>query len=234
MPPNSTTIPVYLEVGQKRVFAGALDWPGWLVSGRDEASALQALFDAGARYAKVLRGTRLGFTAPKALDALNVVERVKGNTSTDFGAPNVPPSRDERLVDATELQRLETLLRASWRAFDAAAKGAVGKELRKGPRGGGRDLDGITRHVLSAEAGYLSALGWKFKHDEKGALGVEKRRTRAAIIAGLAASVRGEIPAIGPRGGQRWQPRYFVRRTVWHVIDHTWEIENRLREEEEA
>jgi len=36
---------VYLETGQKRVFAAAVDWPGWCRSGRDEASALQALCD---------------------------------------------------------------------------------------------------------------------------------------------------------------------------------------------
>ena len=35
---------VYLEVGSKRVFAGAVDWPGWCRSGRDEATALEALF----------------------------------------------------------------------------------------------------------------------------------------------------------------------------------------------
>jgi hypothetical protein len=27
---------VYLETGQKRVFAAAVDWPGWCRSGRDE------------------------------------------------------------------------------------------------------------------------------------------------------------------------------------------------------
>ncbi len=32
---------------------------------------------------------------------------------------------------------------ASWTAFDATAEAAAGHELRKGPRGGGRDLDKI-------------------------------------------------------------------------------------------
>mgnify|MGYP003380452358 CR=1 FL=1 len=35
-------ISVYLEIGQKRTFAGAVDWPGWCRAGRDEAAALQA------------------------------------------------------------------------------------------------------------------------------------------------------------------------------------------------
>jgi hypothetical protein len=55
--------------------------------------------------------------------------------------------------------------------------------------------------------------------------------TRQAILQGLASSARGEIPAHGPRGGQRWSARYFVRRVAWHTIDHAWEIEDRLLSE---
>ncbi len=36
-------MPVYLEVGPRRIFAGAIDWPGWCRSGRDEETALEAL-----------------------------------------------------------------------------------------------------------------------------------------------------------------------------------------------
>ena len=32
----------------------------------------------------------------------------------------------------------------------------------------------------------------------------------------------------GPRGGKRWTPRYFVRRLVWHALDHAWEIQDRI------
>jgi hypothetical protein len=55
---------MYLEIGKKRAFAGATDWHGWCRSGRDEQAALQALFDYGPRYARVLQGARLGFHAP--------------------------------------------------------------------------------------------------------------------------------------------------------------------------
>ena len=43
-------IAIYLEVGQKKTFAGALDWPGWCRSGRDEASALA---EYAPRYATI-------------------------------------------------------------------------------------------------------------------------------------------------------------------------------------
>ena len=32
----------------------------------------------------------------------------------------------------------------------------------------------------------------------------------------------------GPRGGSIWTPRYYVRRSTWHTLDHTWEIEDRI------
>ena len=48
----------------------------------------------------------------------------------------------------------------------AARNAAVGRELRKGPRGGGRELDKIVDHVLGAEGGYLAQLGWKPSKEE--------------------------------------------------------------------
>ena len=43
----------------------------------------------------------------------------------------------------------------------------------------------------------------------------------------LAAGMRGELPAQGPRGGKIWSPRFFVRYVAWHTLDHAWEIEDR-------
>ncbi|HEX6384763.1 MAG TPA: hypothetical protein VF177_08850 [Anaerolineae bacterium] len=221
-------IDVYLEIGKKKTFAGAIEWPGWSRSGRDEGSALQALLEYGPRYGRVLNETGLGFQAPADTAAFTVVERLEGNATTDFGAPDMAPSNDARPVGDEALRRFQALLQACWWAFDAAAEAAVGQELRKGPRGGGRELEGIVQHVLGAEAGYLRQLGWKFKQAERDDLDEEVRRTRLAILEGLAAAARGELPARGPRGGLRWTPRYFVRRVAWHVLDHAWEIEDRV------
>jgi hypothetical protein len=228
MAQSPNNVDVYLNIGKKLTFAGAIDWPGWCRSGRDEALALQALFDYGPRYTQVLRGTQLGFRAPADVSALAVVERLEGTASTDFGVPDVAPSSDTSPVDGSELQRFEALLKACWRAFDGAAAAAGGKELRKGPRGGGRDLEGITRHVLDGDAGYLSRLAWKLEPSEVADLSEELDRTRQAILSALAAAARGEVAARGPRGGIRWTPRYFVRRVAWHVLDHAWEIEDRI------
>lgn len=228
MAKSANKVEVYLEIGKKRAFAGALDWPGWCRAGRDEAAALQALFEAGPRYARILHAAGIEFQTPAAVSDFAEVERLEGTSTTDFGAPDMTPSSDTQPVDETELQRLQSLLQAYWHGFDEAVRAATGKELRKGPRGGGRDLTGIVQHVMGAQAGYLARLAWKFKQGEGEDPDETFRRTRQAVLEALAAAVHGELPARGPRGGVLWTPRYFVRRSAWHVLDHLWEIEDRL------
>ncbi|MCQ3980463.1 MAG: hypothetical protein DPW09_44200, partial [Anaerolineae bacterium] len=92
-------INMYLEIGQKRTFAGAIDWPGWCRSGRDEAAALQALLDSGPRFGRVLHVAGIEFQTPAAVAEFAVIERLEGNTTTDFGAPDLAPSSDAQPVD---------------------------------------------------------------------------------------------------------------------------------------
>ena len=219
---------VYLEIGKKRTFAGVLDWPGWCRSGRDEASALQALIDYAPRYASAISSTKLGFQAPANISAFKVVEHLKGDTTTDFGSPGIPPAYDASPLDDEELGRLQGLLKACWRTFDAAAKAASGKTLRLGARGGGRDLEKIVQHIQGAEHAYVTRLGWKHRLGTVEDWNQQPNKARQETLEALAASAHGALPARGPRGGVHWTARYFVRRAAWHVLDHAWEIEDRL------
>lgn len=225
---TANSLDVYLEIGKKKIFAGAIEWPGWSRSGKDEAAALQALIDYGPRYLRVLQRSGLNFQAPGDPSALSVIERLEGNATTDFGAPGMAPAADARPLDQAELQRFQAVLEACLDAFAEAVQAAEGKELHKGPRGGGRELEKIIRHVLEANDGYLRQLGWK---PEKGGTGDflrELDQARKDNSAALAAAARGKLPAKGPRGGDRWTPRYFARRAAWHILDHVWEIEDRI------
>ena len=96
-------------------------------------------------------------------------------------------------------------------------------ELTKGPRGGGRDIQKIVDHVLGSDEGYLSMIGAK---PPRGGRDGRAERVRHAVLDALEVAVREGVPP-GPRGGKRWTPRYFVRRSAWHALDHAWEIEDR-------
>lgn len=220
-----STISVYLEVGSQRTFAAALDWPGWCRAGRDESAALAALLAVAPRYARVLHAASIDFQVPSAVSAFEVTERLKGNATTDFGAPGQVPSSDSHPLGDKELRRLQSILQACWRDFDTTVAEAAGVVLRLGPRGGGRPLDGIVAHVREAEKSYLSSLGGKVLPTE--GLQPSLESIRQDILHALEASARGEIAARGPRGGIRWSPRYFTRRAAWHILDHVWEIEDR-------
>lgn len=221
---------VYLESGDKRVFAAALDWPGWARGGRTSDEALAALVAAGPRYAAAVRQAVPPFVAPKDVTDLEVVHRLKGGSGTDFGVPGRSPEEDDLPIGQAERERLATILRGAWEAFDAAAGAARGVELRKGPRGGGRDLDKIVDHVREAEEAYVVQAGAKRLVFDRGDGNATARR-RAAVIEVFATKACGK-PLPDPNGVHKpWNARYLVRRTVWHVLDHAWEIEDRARPE---
>jgi hypothetical protein len=220
-------IEIYLEIGKKKTFASAVDWPGWCRSGRDEETSLLSLLEHAGRYEGVLVSSGIEFHAPDSTSDFTVLERLEGNAGTDFGAPSVQPPWDSRPVDAEELERLVRILQSCWSAFDNAVQISTGKELSTGPRGGGRDLDKIVGHALEAERAYLTKLGWKYKPVEGGSPQEELLNITETIPLALGASARGELPTHGPRGGAYWGPRFYARYAAWHVLDHTWEIENR-------
>jgi hypothetical protein len=211
-------IALYLESGKKRTFACAPDWPGYCRSGKGEEAALAALAAAAPRYAKVAEEARLRF--PPNPPVFEVLERLPGTATTDFGAPDRQASSDGDPLSTEEADRMAALVAASWRAFDLVVAGAPG-ELRKGPRGGGRDRDAIAAHVLGAEASYARLLGLRLREPAyRDSAGV--KAFRDAILSALRTP-----PAEKPGGGKRWPVRYAARRIAWHTLDHAWEIEDR-------
>ena len=212
-----TSIPVCLEVGSKKVFASALDWPGWTRAGRDEEAAIEALASYRQRYGGVAR--RAGIALPAA--PFTVVERLPGDASTDFGAPGRAAEAERLRITGAAASRQAALVGAAWAVFDAVAA-VTPAELRKGPRGGGRDRDRMIDHVLGAEAAYARKLGVKHKPpaiDDIAAIGA----LRADLLAVLSAPSDGQ-----PVVDNGWTVRYAARRIAWHVLDHVWEMEDRI------
>ena len=102
--------PVYLELGKKRVFACALDWPGWYRSGKTEDEAIARLAEYAPRYAVVAEA---GVRFPRTVGSL------------------APPVQDAEPASAAEAKRIVALVAASWRVLDEAASRAPA-ELAKG------------------------------------------------------------------------------------------------------
>jgi hypothetical protein len=208
---------VYLEIGPRRAFACAVEWPGWCRSARGEEAALEALAAYAPRFAPVV--TRAGISLPRiGVADLEVVERVPGSAVTDFGAPGAIPSSDLRTLDGAAARRLVALLGAAWDEFDDVIAHAPAS-LRKGPRGGGRDRDRIVEHVIDAERSYARHIGVRLTAQEWRDGGVALLRQWIRDVVG-----RRSDGAPAERG---WPPRYFARRTAWHALDHAWEIEDR-------
>jgi DinB family protein len=224
----AVAVDVYTESAATRAFAGGTEWPGWCRSGRREDDALETLLAYAPRYAGVVAGSVRGFRPPRFVDDLAVAERLSGDATTDFGAPSVAPAADARPLDARELKRLVSILEASWAAFDRIVDDATGEELRKGPRGGGRDLDAIVDHVIGAEGSYVARLATPRPKTEGRDREEAAEEERAVVRQALSRAVAEGLPEKGPRGGSIWLPRYFVRRAAWHVLDHVWEIEDRI------
>jgi hypothetical protein len=185
-----------------------------------------ALAAYGDRYAKAVTPAGLKLTPPGDPSGFTIVKRVKGNATTDFGAPAMGLPSDAEPISKAELERLERILVACWSAFDRVEKSARGVELRKGPRGGGRDLAKIAEHIAGADAAYITGLGARAPKPAKGHA-LRPVDLRDPMLAALRARALG-LPISEPsRVKKLWTPRQFVRRAAWHLLDHAWEIEDR-------
>jgi len=212
---------VMVEQGKKkRVVACAFDWPGWDRSARIDTDVLAVLKSYRPRYAKVAElagyGAEFGATGN-----LKVVERVDGIGMTDYYGVSGKSATPERgpMTDA-ECERKVALLQAAWSTFDDTAD-RVSRDLRVGPRGGGRSREEIIRHVNGAEMGEFSPKVGVKATDETLDDPTALRAYRQAVVEGIRDHhARGE-PA------RSWPLQFLIRRLAWHMLDHAWELEDR-------
>jgi hypothetical protein len=210
-------VAVVIESGEKKSFARAIDWPGWARSGKTPDLALQALEASARRYAVVAEKASEPFDA----HAYEVVDEVAGGGATDFGVPSVVSDLDRRPTDQADAERLVRLVEAAWTTLDDVS-GAAPAELRKGPRGGGRDRDKLVAHVIEAEAAYAREMGVKLGRQPDPTDTAAIDLMRSAMLEVLRESSDGT-----PLAGRKWTARYAAARIAWHALDHAWEMEDR-------
>lgn len=209
--------PIATEISKKKVFAWAVEWPGWCRSAKTEELAIEALAAYAGRYKAVAEEAGLAF--PQT-DTFDIQERLPGSASTDFGVPGAIASADRKPVKAAEAARAGKLLTAAWDILATVAARSPA-ELTKGPRGGGRDRDKMLDHVVGSENGYGRMIGVKHKQPA-----FDDEEAVAALRADLkrALSRPSDGSPLRPNG---WPARYATRRIIWHVLDHVWEMEDR-------
>src|SRR3954471_22256263 len=211
----------------KRWVAVAADWPGFERGAKTEEEAVERLARYLPRYLPVAR--RAGLDAELATQTgPAIIGRYPGTGSTDFwGISFAPSPLDREPFDAPTFDRAAGLLRAAWAEFDETAA-RVSSELRPGPRGGGRSRDRIVMHVLAQEAGDFSRRvkamtevedipNEELVHLTPDVLARHRDRFVEAMRAWYA-----EGKPLG-----KWTVPYLLRHTAYHVLDHTWEMQDR-------
>lgn len=149
---------VVLEVGKQKVFASAIDWSGWPRAGKKTSeAAIDELLAYRERYHEVLRPAGIAAILNPG-DRVDEIDTLEGTGVTDFGVPDAVHAIEHRSMDDEECARQLTVLRAIWKYFDDSAV-KVSPELRKDPRGGGRDRDKIIDHVIQADRSYARHIG---------------------------------------------------------------------------
>lgn len=206
----------------KRSVAFGLDWPGWSRGAKSADLALETLESYRERYRPIadLAGMAREFAAAGPLE---IVEDRVGTGSTDFWGISFSPSSTEHgPMGETELERGITLLRACWTFFDDVAA-RVSPEMRKGPRGGGRDREVIIRHTVRTESEHhAKQVGLRIP--EGAALTPDGlRQHRWSYVEAMRAYNAGEVT----RRMRSWTLPFLIRHSAFHTLDHAWEMQDK-------
>ncbi|HEX7992655.1 MAG TPA: hypothetical protein VF506_01975 [Streptosporangiaceae bacterium] len=217
-------IRVVLQRGPKakKFVAFAVDWPGWSRGAKTPDAALETLAAYRDRYRPVAVRADVGREFDDS-GPFDLAEDQVGAGSTDFwGISFAPSSFEQDPIDAAELERKITLLQACWAYFDDVAA-RVSPEMRKGPRGGGRDRDTIIAHTIRVESeDFARKVGLVVP--ERGALAAGALAPdRSAYLEAMRAYQRGEFK----RPMRSWTLAFLVRHSGFHAMDHAWEMEDK-------
>ena len=140
---------------------------------------------------------------------------------TDFyGVSGRTAAPEYEPMNEAECERKVALLRACWAYFDDVAS-RVSPELRKGPRGGGRDRDRIVRHANGAEID-------EFAKKVGVITPLDAREDPVALRAHRDAFCEA-IREHNARGAsaRSWTVQFLIRRCAYHMLDHAWEMEDK-------
>jgi hypothetical protein len=155
-----------------------------------------------------------------AISAVDVIERYPGTGSTDFwGISYAFSGIDRQDLSREELERELTLMQACWAFFDDV-RVRVSADMRKGPRGGGRDRDQIVGHTMRVEQDWAAKVGAPAPQDAMPTVESLQAHRDAYCNAIRAFHSEGKM-------ARTWPLRYLIRHTAYHTLDHAWEMEDK-------
>jgi hypothetical protein len=210
---------IVIERGKKKAVAYAPSWPGLSRGASSIDGALEKLASYADRYRGVAALARLSGEFPST-PTFKIVEEVPGRGMTDFWGISFAPSTGEQgQMSEEECERKLAILRACWKYFDRVAA-RVSAELKKGPRGGGRDRDQIIRHIFANERDWAKMLALDLAEDA-----MLTAKGRAKHRNSYVRAIR-QYNATG-KSARSWRLQFLLRHTAYHVMDHAWEMEDK-------
>jgi hypothetical protein len=212
-------IEIVIERGKKKAVAYAPSWPGLSRGASSIDGALEKLASYADRYRGVAALAGLSGEFPST-PTFKIVEEVPGRGMTDFWGISFAPSTGEQgQMSEEECERKLAILRACWKYFDRVAA-RVSAELKKGPRGGGRDRDQIIRHIFANERDWAKMLALDLAEDA-----MLTAKGRAKHRNSYVRAIR-QYNATG-KSARSWRLQFLLRHTAYHVMDHAWEMEDK-------
>jgi hypothetical protein len=210
---------IVIERGKKKAVAYAPSWPGLSRGASSIDGALEKLASYADRYRGVAALAGLSGEFPST-PTFKIVEEVPGRGMTDFWGISFNPSTGELgQMSEPECERKLAILRACWKYFDRVAA-RVSADLKKGPRGGGRDRDQIIRHIFANERDWAKMLALDLSEDAMLTAQGRAKHRNAYVRA-----IR-QYNAAG-KSARSWRLQFLLRHTAYHVMDHAWEMEDK-------
>ena len=176
---------------------------GLVAAGKTEEDAIEALADVRRpiRRGAARRRHRLAEARRRRLSRSSSGSRAmrRPTSARPARSPTSTASRSPR----PSADGIAKLVEATWTVFDRIVA-VTPDELRKGPRGGGRDRDKMVDHVLGAETSYVRKIGVKHKvpaRDDAAAITARCGRTCSRPWSTAQPTTRGRCATW--RGGSR-------------------------------
>lgn len=224
-----------IEVGvengvEGRTLAWALDYPGCFAYGDDSKDALMHLPRALLAYHERVRSRaeqpwlpELGDFDIRLVEVFQVFDIDENYQRTEAGHYSVNAwfQRDWKPLTTQEVSRAAEMLRWSRADLLKSVEGLSAAQLEEKRPNERWAINGILAHVAGAEWWYLDRLG--LAGMERAALPKDDPFERLRVVRARLEAALPEMAGmrrVWGMDGEFWSPRKFIRRALWHELDH--------------